>query len=195
MVFPFISPLGAVMAAGPMLVGVWAARRRFLDEPERHRRALGRFAAVGITVAAVGTIPQVLVTTGLWLPAPGPLVAAGALHTISGCAGGLGLAALISVIAARIEARRHSGPVVTALAACGQRSMSCYLAQSVAWFLLVEPYLADLADGLGVAAAALIGLGVWVVTVVAGDLLRRAGRPGLAEALLRRLTYRGPVRR
>jgi uncharacterized protein len=68
--------------------------------------------------------------------------------------------------------------------------MTCYLAQSIAWLVLLEPYLADLGGTLGVAAAAGVGLGVWLVTVVAADLLRRAGRPGPAEALLRRLVYR-----
>jgi uncharacterized protein len=64
--------------------------------------------------------------------------------------------------------------------------MTCYLAQSLAWFLLVEPYLANLGGEYGVAAAAAVGLVVWLVTVVAADLLRRAGP---AEALLRRLAY------
>jgi uncharacterized protein len=67
--------------------------------------------------------------------------------------------------------------------------MTCYLAQSLAW-LLLEPYLANLGGRIGVAAAAAVGLGVWLVTVVAADLLRRAGRPGPFEALLRRLVYR-----
>ena len=196
--FPVTTPLNAVMAAGPLLVGVWAARRRLLDEPERHRRTLGRIAAAGITIAAVGAIPQAMVTTGAWLPDTGLLLAAGALHTVAGCAGGLGYAALIGMVAARIEARGGTGGafvtrIVTALAACGQRSMSCYLAQSLAWFLLVEPYLADLGGEIGVAHAALVGLGVWAATVVAADLLRRAGRPGPAEALLRRLTYGRPA--
>lgn len=72
--------------------------------------------------------------------------------------------------------------------------MSCYLAQSVAWLLLFEPYLADLPGAVGPAAAAGIGLAVWGITVVAADLARRAGRAGPAEALLRRLTYREPAR-
>jgi uncharacterized protein len=113
----------------------------------------------------------------------------GTLHTITGYAGGLGYAALVGLVAARLS-RRGAGPVTNALAACGRRSMSCYLAQSVAWLLLLEPYLADLAGGMGVAAAAAVGLGVWLLTVVAADMLRRAGRQGPAEALLRRLTYR-----
>jgi uncharacterized protein len=188
--FPLVMPMNAVMAAAPVLVGIWAGRRRLLDEPERHRRLLGRVAVAGITIAAAGAVPHALVTTGLWHPGTGVLIVLGALHTLSGYAGGLGYAALVGLVAARLSRRAAPGPVTSALAACGQRSMTCYLAQSVAWLLLLEPYTADLGGALGVAAAAAVGLGVWLVTVVAADLLRRAGRPGPAEALLRRLAYR-----
>jgi uncharacterized protein len=187
--FPLIMPLNAVMAAAPVLVGMWAGRRRFLDEPERHRRLLTRVATAGITIAAVGGVPYAFVTTGLWHPGTGVMAGLGTLHTITGYAGGLGYAALIGLLAARLSGRA-TGPVTNALAACGQRSMTCYLAQSVAWLLLLEPYLADLGGAVGVAAAAAIGLGVWLATVVAADLLRRAGRPGPTESLLRRLAYR-----
>jgi uncharacterized membrane protein YeiB len=188
--FPLIVPLNAVMAAAPVLVGMWAGRHRLLDEPERHRRLLTRVAAAGIAIAAVGGIPHAFVTTGLWHPGTTGLVAFATLHTAVGYAGGLGYAALVGLVAARLARRAAPGPVTTALAACGRRSMTCYLAQSVAWFLLIEPYTADLAGAVGVAAAAAVGLGIWLVTVVAADLLRRADRPGPAEALLRRLVYR-----
>jgi uncharacterized protein len=193
--FPVLTPLNAIMAAGPVLIGVWAARRRLLEEPERHRALLGRVAAGGIAIAVLGAVPQMLVTTGAWSPPAPALFAVGALHTACGYAGGLGYAALIGLVAARFAAGRADGPrpgrLMTALGACGQRSMSCYLAQSVAWLLLFEPYLADLGGELGVAAAAGVGLGVWVLTVMAAGLLHRADRPGPAEALLRRLTYGG----
>jgi uncharacterized membrane protein YeiB len=192
--FPLVMPMNAVMAAAPVLVGIWAGRRRLLDEPERHRRFLARVAVAGIAIAAVGAVPHALVTTGLWHfnPGTGVLIVLGALHTLVGYAGGLGYAALVGLVAARLSrlALAEPGPATNALAACGQRSMTCYLAQSVAWLLLLEPYTADLGGALGVAAAAAVGLGVWLVTVVAADLLRRAGRPGPAEALLRRLAYR-----
>jgi uncharacterized protein len=188
--FPLAMPMNAVMAAAPVLVGIWAGRRGLLEEPERHRRLLGRVAGVGITIAAVGAVPYAFVTSGHWHPGTGAPVTLGTLHTITGYAGGLGYAALVGLVAARLSRRAVPGPVTNALAACGRRSMTCYLAQSVAWLLLLEPYLADLAGGMGVAAAAAVGLGVWLVTVVAADLLRRAGRQGPAEALLRRLAYR-----
>jgi uncharacterized protein len=190
--FPLAMPMNAVMAAAPLLVGIWAGRGRFLEEPKRHRRLLVAVAGAGITIAAVGAVPYAFVTTGLWHfhPATGVLVALGTVHTITGYAGGLGYAALVGLVAARMSRRAAPGPVTNALAACGQRSMTCYLAQSLAWLVLLEPYLADLGGAVGVTGAAAVGLGVWLLTVVAADLLRRAGRPGPAEALLRRLAYR-----
>jgi uncharacterized membrane protein YeiB len=188
--FPLAMPMNAVMAAAPFLVGIWAERLRLLEEPGRHRRLLVGVAGAGITIAAVGAVPYAFVTTGLWHPATGVLVALGTAHTITGYAGGVGYAAVVGLVAARLSRRVAPGPVTNALAACGQRSMTCYLAQSVAWMVLLEPYLADLGGAIGVAAAAAVGLGVWLVTVVVADLMRRAGRPGPAEALLRRLAYR-----
>lgn len=184
------TPLFAVMAAGPFLLGIWAARRRLLERPERHAALLRRTAVLGIAAAAVGALPLAALTAGLW--PDGPAVArsaATALHTLTGYAGGLGYAALIAVLATRIGERR--GVLVTALLACGERSLTCYLAQSLAWQLLFEPYLAGLGRALTPQAAAAIGLGVWALTVALADALRRTGRPGPAEALLRRLTY-GP---
>jgi uncharacterized protein len=85
--------------------------------------------------------------------------------------------------------------VVTALAAVGKRSLSCYLAQSV----LFAPVLAAWGLGLGAhlhsATMALYATGVWLATVVLAYLLERAGQRGPAEVLLRRLAYRRPVRR
>ncbi len=45
--------------------------------------------------------------------------------------------------------------------------------------------------GAGTAFVAAVGLGVYLVTVLVAVVLERAGSPGPAEALLRRLTY-GP---
>lgn len=57
------------------------------------------------------------------------------------------------------------------------------------WLVATEPYLLDLGGRLGVAVAAAVGLATWVVTVLVADALRRAGRAGPAETLLRRLAY------
>ncbi|PRX99534.1 DUF418 domain-containing protein [Allonocardiopsis opalescens] len=184
------TPLFAVMAVAPFLVGIWAARLRLLDEPERHRPLLRRTAVIGVAAAVLGGVPLAVLNSGL-AGEPGMLAvsAATGVHTLTGYFGGLGYAAIIALVAVRIGERR--GFAVRALAACGQRSMSCYLAQSVAWLILFEPYLAGLGGSLHPLVAAGVGTGVWAVTVLLAYALHRAGRAGPAEALLRRLSY-GP---
>ncbi|PCC75474.1 Uncharacterized membrane protein YeiB [Nannocystis exedens] len=186
------TPLFAVMAAGPFLLGLWAARHGVLERPGRHLPWLRRTATIGIGVAALGGWPLVAVQAGWWGDAAAPQIAATALHTLTGYAGGFGYAALVAIVAARIGERR--GPLVTALVACGQRSLSCYLAQSLAWQLLFEPYWAGLGGRLRPSVAAAVGFGVWALTVALAELSRRRGRQGPAEALLRRL-LRDPERK
>ncbi|TDQ52944.1 DUF418 domain-containing protein [Actinorugispora endophytica] len=191
-VWPVLTVLLVIASAGPFLVGVWAARRKVLERPERNLALLRRTALVGIPVAVLGGVPQMLVATGLVeVPSSAVAWAFFHLHTVTGYAGGFGYAALVALVAVRLGGRR--GPVVTALAACGQWSMTGYLLQSVAWVVLFLPYTLSLNSHVGVAGAVAVGVAVWLATVVVAEAGRRAGRRGPAETLLRRLTY-GPRR-
>ena len=51
------------------------------------------------------------------------------------------------------------------------------------------PYTLGWGATLGTGGAAVVALCTWLVSVLLADLLRRAGRRGPAEVLLRRLTY------
>jgi uncharacterized membrane protein YeiB len=176
----------------PLLIGAWAARRRLLDDPERHRRFLVHVAVLGLTLAALGGLPMALQAAQLWQDysiLTG--MVAGGLHAIAGYAGGVGFAALAGVIVIRLRDRR--GPVVTVLAACGQRSMTCYLAQSVVFVAVLAAYGGGLGDRFGVAVTAVLAVVTWVATVLLADFLRRGGYRGPFEVLLRRLTYGRPA--
>jgi uncharacterized protein len=81
------------------------------------------------------------------------------------------------------------GPVLRALAVCGQRSLSCYLAQSVAFATLLPAWTLGLGARLTVAQAALLAAAVWLVLVLVSAASARSGYRGPAEILLRRLTY------
>lgn len=170
----------------PFTVGIWAARRRLLEEPGRHRRLLTRVAGLGIPVAVLGGILYALRLTQVWEPGAAAVLGAAWLHVLTGHLGGFGYAALIAVVALRIGQRR--GPVVTALEATGQRSMTCYVLQPPAWLVLFMPYTLDLAR-MSDTAAFLTGVGVWLGTVVLADLMRRAGVRGPLESFLRNRTY------
>jgi uncharacterized membrane protein YeiB len=141
-VAPFIAVLGPIGFACPFLIGLWAGRRRILEQPERHRTLLAVTAVVGIGAAVLGAQPVAVMLSGAAsIPGADVLELVGPLHDSSGVLGGFGYAALIALIAGRLVARRgaHHGPVIDAIAAVGQRSMTCYLAQSVVWTVAFTP--------------------------------------------------------
>ncbi|MES0833198.1 DUF418 domain-containing protein [Nocardiopsis tropica] len=194
------TPVTMLTVAMPMIaLGIWAAHRRILEEPAAHRTLLVRAAVLGLGVAAAAGLPNALVYAEL-MPAGSAWTEAllGLLHDAVGWFGGLGWAALFALLAVRWEGRRGAtgsdvpyGPVVRAVAAVGQRSLTCYLAQSVVFTLVFAPYGAGLGTSLGFAGAASVAVATWLATVVLAEALRRSGRRGPAEAVLRRLTYAG----
>ncbi|WP_454296262.1 DUF418 domain-containing protein [Salana multivorans] len=197
-----------------VLLGILAARRGLLDEPERHRKQLRRIAVAGLGLGWLGGLVTAGQNLGWWGLAPDVDWAFTMLHTLTGLAGGLGYIALFTLVAARIERRRAAraaqpadaaqpasaaqsassagdGPITSALAATGKRSLTSYLAQSV----LFAPFLCAWGLGLGADLSSwsvtLYAIGVWLVTVLLAVVLERRSSRGPAETLLRRLAY-GP---
>ncbi|PRX92131.1 DUF418 domain-containing protein [Allonocardiopsis opalescens] len=190
-----LDTLVSVVAVVPgMLFGIWAARRRYLDEPERHTALLRRVAVIGIAASLTGRLPATLLHTGLWTTDSTPLAwAAMTAHTLAGNAGGIAIAAAIGLAA--IPLARRPGPVTTALAALGQRSLTFYLFQSVVFVALFYPFTLDLSADMGIAATYGIAIATWLLSVALADWMRRTGNRGPTESILRRLTYgRSPSR-
>lgn len=192
-VAPLVALLGPLGFVCPFVIGLWAGRRRVLEQPERHRTLLRVTASVGIGAAVLGAQPVSLILAGV-MPVPGrqTLEVLGPLHDASGVLGGFGFAALVALVAMRLDARR--GPVTDAITATGQRSMTCYLAQSVVWTVVFTPFLLDLSATLTVTTTAALAVVTWIGTVLLADRMRRTGRRGPFETLVRTVTYRKPVR-
>ncbi|CAL9420892.1 hypothetical protein SUDANB121_01866 [Nocardiopsis dassonvillei] len=203
------TPITMLLVAMPMIaVGVWAGHRRFLEDPGAHRPLLRAAAAWGLGLGVLSGLPSALVSAELWAVGPRLDGALAVLHDLGGWAGGVGWAALITLLAARWELRpsdtadtaaapverrpvAHApGPVVTAVAAVGERSLSCYLLQSLVFTAVFAPYGLGLGATLGAAGAAAVGTATWLVSVAFAEALRRAGRRGPAEVLMRRLVRR-----
>ena len=108
--------------------------------------------------------------------------------------GGPGYAALFGLLALRVS-RARSLPAINAavhlLTALGQRSLTGYLLQSVAWLVLLAPYTLALGQRFGSPMLTAIALGtlVWLASLLAAHLLDRHSNRGPAETVLRRLTY------
>ncbi len=191
-VAPWVALLGPLGFVCPFAVGLWAGRRRILERSERYRTLLRVVASVGIGAAVLGAQPISLMLSGVAsVPGRPTLELIGPLHDSTGLVGGFGYAALVSPLARRLELRR--GTVVSAIAAVGQRSMTCYLAQSVVWALVFTPFLLDLSETLTVTTTALLALATWTGTVLLAQRMHRAGQRGPFELLVRRVTYRRPA--
>lgn len=201
--------ISAVGLLGAAVAGVLVGRAGWLDAPARHRRALRRVAVAGIGAGIVGGLPLGLVAAGVWTPPEPVALAVGVVHAVTGYAAGAGYAALAGLVVARWSRSADAAPAgpgatcrapggagpepggrtARALVALGRRSLSGYLAQSVAFVALFPAWTLGLGAGLPLWAATLCGAGVWLVTVVVAVLAGRRGHRGPAEVLLRRLTY------
>ncbi|WP_238334952.1 DUF418 domain-containing protein [Kribbella amoyensis] len=190
-VTPLIAALGPIGFAGPFLIGLWAGRRRILEFPDRHRTLLRGTAIVGITAAVLGAQPVALMIARV-IDRQDHLDYFGPLHDATGVLGGFGYAALIALWSIRLA--DAPGPITRAIAATGQRSLTCYLAQSVVWTIVFTPYLLDLSDDLGITGTAVLATATWAATVLAADRMNRAGYRGPFELLIRRFTYRSKQR-
>ncbi|GFJ94106.1 DUF418 domain-containing protein [Phytohabitans rumicis] len=168
-------------------LGIWAGRRRILEDPAAHRVLLRRTAIGCLAITLLGALPYALVAAGVVRVDPDTLDAVTYLHAISGEYGGPGYVALFGLLALRFSAGRRR-PVVSAVAALGQRSLSGYLFQSVAWTAIFMPFALDLGGSTYIAVAAAVT--VWAVSVLAARAMDERGYRGPAERVLRRLTYR-----
>lgn len=185
---PFIAGLGWIGFVTPFLIGLWAGRRRILERPAQHLTLLRTTALLGLTIAVAGALPVSLVVGGvLTQPSDHALSILGPLHDATGVLGGFGYAALIVLIARGLGDRQ--GPVSLAIAAVGQRSLTCYLSQSVVWAVVFTPYLLDLSRTLATTTTALLAVATWLSTVLLADRMRRANYRGPFEILIRRITY------
>jgi uncharacterized membrane protein YeiB len=177
----------------PMLVGMAMARAGLLDRPWEHLSVLRRLAVGGALVGVAGSLPYALVVASVWEPGAPTVAGLSAVHAITGTAMGVAYVSMFGLWAARLHASgapRRGAPAV--LAAVGERSLTCYLLQSVMLAPLLSPWGLGLGESLSTAAAYGIALTVWLVTVTVAWAMASAGRRGPAEVLLRRLTYGRP---
>ncbi len=181
-------PVQALGVFGAVALGTWAARRGLLDDPRRHRPLLVRVAVGGLGAAVLGGLPLALVAGGVFDAPAGAVALAGSLHALTGYAGGAGYAAAFGRRALG-RAGRDPGPLARAVRACGQRSLSCYLAQSVAFVALLPAWTLGRGARLEPAAGALLAVAVWLAVLVVAALSARAGVRGPAEVVLRRFTH------
>ncbi len=177
--------VGMVVPAA-ILVAIVAARHRVLEEPAAHSRLLWWVAGAGIGAGWLGGAVVAAQNAGaLGIPVQFDWMFSG-LQSVTGLACGLGYVAAFGLIAARI---RQPGRVVSAIRALGARSLTFYLAQSLAFAPVMSAWGLGLGAQLSSWSIVAYAIAVWVVSVVAAAVLDARGIRGPAEWLLRRLAY------
>ncbi|MDO5499366.1 MAG: DUF418 domain-containing protein, partial [Propionibacteriaceae bacterium] len=168
------------------------ARHEVLEHPERWRPQLIKLAIGGIALGWLAGIPVALehLQAPLWPTEMGWGYAT--LNYAGGTATGLGYAAAIALIAARLGERR--GPVTRAFAAVGSRSLTFYLFQSVIFAPLLSAWGLGLGERINTTLAVAIAFGIWLASLVIASLLEARNLRGPAEVLLRKMTYLSPER-
>lgn len=165
-------------------------RTGWLQRPWDHRVTLGRVFVWTAVANLVVNLPWVLAVARVWEPSDGLLIAVGLGHRLSGLTMGLGYICLFGWLAAVLHDRPR-GMVLTGITAVGERSLTCYLLQSVAFAPLLSVWGLGWGAHLGTATATALATGVWAATVVIALWMHRAGRRGPMEVLLRRVAHRG----
>ncbi|GAB3695312.1 DUF418 domain-containing protein [Nocardiopsis oceani] len=192
----FVNGLGLVLPVA-ILIGMWAARHRIIEESGRHRKLVLGVAVGGTALGLVGALPKALKHVGAFDPVPYYGLTDTAMSVMAwttGLAGGLGYAALFVLAAERLTRRARPPVVITSVAALGKRSLSGYISHSIVMAPVLSLWGLGLGGHLTSATMALFAVGLWLVTVVVAALMEQRGARGPFEVLLRRLSSRHPRR-
>jgi len=152
-------------------LGLWAGRRRILEERQHHRPLLLAVAVAGLALAFLGGIPLALASLGWLRLDQASLDKVFLLHQVAGTYAGPGYVALCALIA-------HCP---TGLSRLGRCSLSAYLFQSLVWLIVFSPFALHW-GARSLSAACLVALLTWLAALL---FLQRF--PGPAERLMRRL--------
>ncbi|WP_149360344.1 DUF418 domain-containing protein [Lolliginicoccus suaedae] len=182
---------GIVSLAVPIaiLLGIWAARHRILEQPGQHLRLLRVTAITGIALGWAGGALAASAKLGAWEPSDAMRGALEFVQLSTGLTGGVGYVALFGLLGHWLQPRVPLGIAGTAITAVGKRSLSCYLAQSI----LCAPILAAWGLGLGEhlhsASMAAYAIAVWILIAAWAYWLERGGKQGPFEKVLRGRVY------
>ena len=169
-----------------VLIGMWIARYQLLTKPEQHLKTLYFITLIGLSVSLLGAIPLSFLGS-LWHPSFFIAGLSSGLHLLTGFAGGLAYAAIFGIIETKLK---KPGYISQSLMALGKRSLTFYVWNETMLVLFFSPVALDLGGLVNNGIAALIAVGIWILSLVLATILEKNNLNGPLEILLRRLVYR-----
>ncbi|MFH0412933.1 DUF418 domain-containing protein [Corynebacterium sp. L4756] len=175
-----------------MLIGFTWARRGMLADVPSHRKELWTWVVIGsIYILAIG-LPWGLAEIGVLPVEVGPVFAT--VNLAMGSITGPALLAFFALVLQPFQAavnRDEKTPTwLQVPMALGKRSMSGYLFQSIAFFLICYPVVFGFQPE-SVTAQVALAFGVWAVSVLLAWGMEKTNMQGPFEKMHRRLSY-GP---
>ena len=176
------------------VIGARLADTDIITQPDRHRRLLVSTGIGGLALGALAALHGALANVLLVALWPWDL----AVKEVFGVAGACGWLALLALYAGGPTPDGRLTGLRRLASAVGRRSMTVYLSQTILFgiiFVIIPVLVTGERLWVGEALAALIALGVWLVTVVLCAALERGGHAGPFETLLRTAVARSERKR
>ncbi|QDS34780.1 DUF418 domain-containing protein [Brevibacillus brevis] len=183
--FPFIPILIHSMfpILPSVLLGMWIAKYQLLTKPEQQLRTLSFLTTIGLAVSILGALPLSFIGN-IWSPSFFTAGFVYGFHILTGIAGGLAYAALFGVIGAKVK---KVGPILQSFMALGKRSLTFYVWNEAMLVLFLSPVALDLGGRLSNGIAALIAVGIWILSLLLATILEKYKLNGPLEIAMRRL--------
>lgn len=169
-----------------VLIGMWIAKHQLLTKPEQHLKTNYFITIIGLTISVLGALPLSLIGTA-WHPSFFTAGVMNGIHILTGIAGGLAYAAIFGIIGAKLK---NPGRFALSLIALGKRSLTFFVWNETMLVLFLSPVALDLGGHVSNGIAAIIAVGIWILSVILATVLEKKNLNGPLEMLLRRFVYR-----
>jgi predicted membrane protein len=189
----FVQVLVALIVPAAV-IGARLADTDIVTQPDRHRRLLISTGIGGLALGALAALHSALANVLLGTLWPWDF----AVKELFGIVGACGWLALLALYAGGPTPDGRLTGLRRLASAVGRRSMTVYLSQTILFgtiFVIIPVLATGERLWVGEAAAALIAVVVWLVTVVLCTLLERGGHAGPFETLLRTAVVRSERKR
>ncbi|MCM2674143.1 DUF418 domain-containing protein [Alkalicoccobacillus plakortidis] len=185
---PFLGNLALPIVVS-LLLGIWAGRKKLLNEQPDHKPLLKKVAIIGITVSILGAIPQALYSNGII--ELGPLFSGliFSLHMITGIIGGVSYAAIFGLIGPKLIQKELFVRPITAL---GKRSLTFFMLNEALLVVFLSTYTLNLGETFGLTVSWSIAFGIWLLALLIATILEKKQLNGPMDHLFRKLVHRKP---